>query len=370
MSINDSLAVKYRPKKLDDVIGQPIVVKAFKNAFKSKTLHHAYILAGKYGCGKTTVARIIAAMENCEKNEKDPCGECKNCRDILSGKSIEVIELDAASHGGVDDIRAIHKDLYQMPISCKVKYVIIDEAHSLTKQSAEAALKMIEEPPEFVRFVLCTTEPQSFKPTIHSRCITWKFNSVSWLEMIPLVEKICAEENISFDRESLTIITKASKGSVRNSLQNLQTVMNYTGTKKLTPNECREALGVVDSKLYSDLIDGIIEVKIMSCYKVIEDILKDGKDIGLIIDGIYEYLNNILVVRACKNDLSHFNFSDVEVKKYTSQAVGMEGDMVLRTMNLMNNLAFGVEYGLNPQVLLNKFVTEAMLTNKRFMKKR
>lgn len=367
MSMNDSLAVKYRPKKLDDVIGQPVVVKAFKNAFKSKTLHHAYILAGKYGCGKTTVARIIAAMENCEKGGKDPCGECDNCRAILSGKSIEVIELDAASHGGVDDIRAIHKELYQMPIYCKTKYVIIDEAHSLTKQSAEASLKMIEEPPEFVRFILCTTEPQSFKPTIHSRCITWKFNSVSWLEMIPLLEKICGEEKIVFDRESLTIIAKASKGSVRNSLQNLQTVMNYTGERELTEKDCREALGVIDSKLYSDLIDGIIEVKIMNCYKVIENMLKDGKDIGLIVDGIYEYLNNILMVRACKKDLTHFHFNDSEIKKYSSQAEKMKGDMVLRTMNLMNNLAFGVEYSLNPQVLLNKFATEAMLSNKRNM---
>jgi len=370
MSNNSTLAVKYRPKKLDDVIGQPIVVKAFKNAFKSGTLHHAYILAGKFGTGKTSLARIVAAMENCEKNGKDPCGDCKNCREILSGNSREVIELDAASHGGVDEIRSIHKDLYQMPISCKVKYIIFDEAHSLTKQSAEAALKMIEEPPDFVRFILCTTEPQSFKPTIHSRCITWKFNSVSWMEMIPLLENICEKEGISFDRDSLSVIVKNSKGSVRNSLQNLQTVLNYTGTKNLTQKECIEALGIVDSKLYSDLIDGIIEVKIVNCYKTIENMLKDGKDIGLIIDGIYEYLNNILIVRACRKDLSHFNFSDSETKKYIDQANKMEGDMVLRAMNLMNNLAFGVEYGLNPQVLLNKFATEAMLTNKRFIKNR
>lgn len=368
MSINDSLAVKYRPKKLSDVIGQPVVVKAFTNAFKSKTMHHAYILAGKYGCGKTTVARIVAAMENCDAGGDDPCGKCDNCIEIFNGNSIEVIELDAASHGGVDDIRAIHKDLYQMPMRCKTKYVIIDEAHSLTRQSAEASLKMIEEPPDFARFILCTTEPQSFKPTIHSRCITWKFNSVSWEEMVPLLEKICGKEEIVFNRETLAIIAKASKGSVRNSLQNLQTVLNYTGTKNLSSKDCIEALGLVDARLYSDLIDGIIDINAVKCYQTIENMLKDGKDIGLVVDGIYEYLNNLLIVKACKNNLSSFNFSDSEIKKYNDQVVKIKGDWVLRAMNLMNNLAFGVEHSLSPQVLLNKFATEAFLTNKRFMK--
>lgn len=365
MSNQDSLAVKYRPKKLDDVIGQPIVVKAFKNALKSKTLHHAYILAGAMGSGKTTISRILAAAENCEKRGSDPCGICSNCIDIFNGNSREVIELDAATHGKIDRIREIKKDLYQCPVECRTKYVILDECHSLTSEAAEAALKMIEEPPPFVRFILATTEPQKLKPTIHSRCITWKFNKVNWMEMIPLLEKVCIEEKFDYEKDALTLMARTSKGSVRNSLQNLQSVVNYTGNGKISVQNTREALGVIDEKLYYDLIDNILNADAVKCYLIIENMLKDGKDISIIVNDIYEYLNNIMIVKICKENLSSFGFGEMEVKRYEHHAKKMKGDMVLKVMNLMNNVMFGIEYSLDPQILLNKFVTESILCKAR-----
>ena len=365
MSVEDSLALKYRPKKLSDVIGQPVVIKAFKNAFKYKTLHHAYILAGNHGCGKTSVARIIAAIENCKKGGKDPCGKCSNCIDIFSGNSMEVKEIDAASNGGVNDIRELHKELYQCPMECKTKYVIVDEAHSLSAAAAEAALKMIEEPPKFVRFVLCTTEPQAFKPTIHSRCIMWKFNKVNWIEMIPLLEKVCKEEKIDYEESSLSVIAKYAKGSVRDSLQNLQTVLNYNGKETITDISAREALGVIDEKLYFDLIEGIINCDVISCYKSIETMLRDGKEARIVIDGLYEHLNNILIAKSCAKDLSSFNFSDLEAKRYLYQSYLIKGDMILIMLNLMNHVAFEIEYSLNPQVVFNKFAIEAILAEKK-----
>jgi len=367
MAINVPLTIKYRPKKLSEVIGQPVVVKAFTNAFKFHTLHHAYILAGNYGCGKTTVARIIAATENCEKHGKDPCGKCDNCREIFDGKSLEIKEIDAASQGGADNIRELHKELYQCPVHCNTRYVIIDEAHSLTPQAAEASLKMIEEPPKSVRFILCTTEPQAFKPTIHSRCITWSFNKVSWSEIFKHLQKISDEEKLSYDIKALRIAAKYAKGSVRDGIQNLQTMINYVGEDKITIESAREALGVIDEKLYFDLVEGVIKCSSIKCFRSINQMFKDGKESKVVVDGVFEHLNNLLLVLACKNknDLLQFDFSEEEIKRYLYQASNVKGDMILRMMNLLNEVVFGIEYSLSPDKLFNKFAVECILSQKQ-----
>ena len=365
MSVKDSLALKYRPTKLSEVIGQPVVVRAFENAFKSGTLHHAYILAGNYGCGKTTVARIVAATENCTGKGKDPCGTCENCQAIFAGESNEVLELDAGSSGGVDDIREIHKNLYSSPIECKVKYVILDEAHRLSGAAAEASLKMIEEPPDFARFILCTTEPQSFKPTIHSRCVSWKFNKVNWVEMLPLLKRVAEAEGLDCEDKAMSVMAKYSKGSVRSALQNMQTVVNFVGDGSITEKDARDAMGVVNEKHYFDLISGIIDCNAVKCYQSINEMLRDGKEARLVVDGIYEHLNSLLVVKACRSDLSSFDFSDIEVKRLSHQAGRISGDLLLTIMNLMAHVAFGLEYSLNPQQLLNKFAIESIMAEKR-----
>lgn len=368
MQVEEPLALKYRPKKLSEVIGQPVVVKAFTNAFKSNTLHHAYILAGNFGCGKTTVARIVAAMENCKKDGKDPCGKCSNCKEIFTGKSYEVIEMDAGSGGKVDDIRDLNKSLYQSPCECKTKYVIIDEAHSLTGSAAEASLKMIEEPPPYVRFILCTTEPQSFKPTIHSRCIIWSFNKVPWAQIYEHLKNIAAKEKLTYEDKALQISAKYAKGSVRDSLQYLHTIINYVGDEDITAQAAREALGVIDEALYFALIDAIIDKNSMKCFQVINKMFEDGKEAKIILDGIYNHLNNLLVTRTCKNDLSPFDFTQEEIKKYLHQNSRISrggGDILLKMMNSLNHVSFGVEYSLNPSQLLNKFAVESVLLIKR-----
>jgi len=362
MNIEEPLCLKYRPKKLSDVIGQPVVVKAFTNAFKSNTLHHAYILAGNYGCGKTTTARIIAAMENCKEGKKDPCGKCSNCEEIFTGKSYEVREIDAGSGGKVDDIRDLHKSLYHCPVECRTRYVIIDEAHSLTGAAAEASLKMIEEPPKFVRFILCTTEPQSFKPTIHSRCILWTFNKVPWPEIFEHLKKIVQKEGLNCEEKALQIIAKHAKGSVRDCLQNLQTLMNYAGEEEITATKAREALGVIDESLYFEMVDHIISKNSIGCFQTINQIFRDGKEVKFILDGVYEHLNNLLLIRTCKQDLDPFDFTQEEIKRYLHQNSSISsGDMILKLMNLLSNVAFGVEYSLNPVQLFNKFAVESLL---------
>ncbi len=366
MSIEDSLALKYRPKKLSEVIGQPIVVKAFTNAFKSHTLHHAYILAGNFGCGKTTVARIVAATENCKKGGKDPCGECSNCVAIFAGKSLEVKEMDAGSSGGVDDIRALHESLYQYPVECRTKYVIIDEAHDLSRAGAEASLKMIEEPPKFVRFILCTTEPQAFKDTIHSRCIMWGFNKVSWPELFDHLKMVAKKEGLTCDDRALQIAAKASKGSVRNCLQHLQTIMNYVGNEAITVESTIEALGVIDTVLYFELADAIFDQNTVKAFLTINRLFIDGKEAKIIINGLYEHLNNLLICRTCSNDLDKFDFTQEEIKRYVHQNSKTNGNILLKMMSYVGQISFDIEYNLNPAQSFNKFAIESIQIVKAF----
>ncbi len=366
MAVVEPLALKYRPKKLSQVIGQPVVVRAFTNAFKSNTLHHAYILAGNFGCGKTSVARIVAATENCERGGKDPCGNCSNCVAIFAGNSLEVIEMDAGSSGGVDNIRELHKSLYQCPVECNTKYVIIDEAHSLTGAAAEASLKMIEEPPKFVRFILCTTEPQAFKPTIHSRCILWGFNKVSWSEIFKHLKMIVEKEGLDCDEKALQIAAKYSKGSVRNSLQHLQTMMNYAGGDRITVEDTIAALGAIDDSLYFDLIEGIAYENMVKSFQAINQLFIDGKEAKIVVDGLYDHLNNLLVVRTVKDKVDQFDFTQEEIKRYQHQNTTIDsGNILLKMMNYVGHVSFDVEYSLNPAHSFNKFVVESVQEVKR-----
>lgn len=361
MSLEDSLALKFRPKKLSDVVGQPIVVKAFRNSFKSKKLHHAYILSGMYGSGKTTLARIIAAMENCEKNPfSDPCGECKNCKEIFLGKSLEVKEMDAASNRSIDDIRDLQKILMESPIQVRTRYIIIDEAHSLTGAAAEAALKLLEEPPNYVRFILCTTEPQAFKETIHSRCIQWNFSKITVVELFEHIKKIALKEKIDIEEKALKIIARESKGSVRNVIQNFQKVINYAGGEKIKEEHVIEAMGSIDNKLYFGLVESIIQKNYLIGFQIVNSLFLNGQNVSKVMDGLQNHLNNILLVRLCKQNSIKFNITEEELKRYANQASKIDPNMLLRMMSLVVEISQGVQYNLNPEWLFNSYIAKCI----------
>ena len=364
MSNNLPLSVKYRPKKLSEVIGQPVVVTAFTNAFECKTLHHAYILSGNYGTGKTTVARILAAMDNCEEGPTlEPCGKCSICKDIFSGKSFDVKEMNAADARGIDNIRTIQKEAYVYPIDCRVKYFILDEAHSMTKEASECALKVIEEPPEFVRFILCSTEAHRFTDTIKSRCITWNLNKVSWTEIYNHLLNIVEKEKLNqkLDKAILRVAAKYARGSVRDALQNVQTVINYCGDGEITFEKAIEALGKVNSILYFNLFDAIIGNNISDCVLIINKIFQDGKEASSIIRDIEEHLNNLLLIKHCKEDLSVFSLTDNEIKTYNHQAEKLKSEAILAMMGAIIEVGENLKTNIDPQHLCNKFVIESIL---------
>ena len=329
-------------------------------------------VANGYINHNTTVARIVAAMENCKERGKDPCGKCSNCKDIFSGKSYEVLEIDAGSSGKVDDIRELSKSLHHCPVECVTKYVIIDEAHSLTGSAAEASLKMIEEPPPYVRFILCTTEPQAFKPTIHSRCILWTFNKVPRHDIYRHLQMISKKEELDYEDKALQIAAKYAKGSVRDAIQYLQTIINYVGEEKITTESAIEALGVIDESLYFDLVDAIIAKSPFRCFQAINRMFCDGKEAKVILGGVHEHLNNLLVMRTCRNELDAFDFTQEEVKRYVhqnSKICAGGGNALIKIMNLLSQVSFGVEYSLNPAQLFNKFAVQSVLIMKEFQTK-
>ena len=244
------LSVKYRPHTLEDVVGQDVVVQQIRNSFKNNMLHHAYVFCGPYGNGKTTMARIMAAMENCEHGPTlTPCGKCKNCKAIFAGKSIDVKEIDAASNRSIDDIKDLKNETAMATIQARTKYIILDEAHSLTPQAAEAALKLIEEPPPGVRFILATTNPEKLKDTVLSRCIMVNFKKVDWYDIYQNLEKVAKMEGVKVEEEALKIAAKGAKNSVRSSLQNLQKLIQFSDTDIITADDARLCLDFVDEQI-------------------------------------------------------------------------------------------------------------------------
>jgi len=318
------LAIKYRPKKLSEVIGQKTTIRAITNAFKAEDLHHAYILAGNMGCGKTTTARVMAATENCINSKVEPCGECLNCEDIFNGKSLDIKEIDAASNRGIDHIRDLKKEAQFNPVNCRIKYFIIDEAHSLTGHAAEAALKVVEEPPKYVRFVFCTTRLDAIINTIRSRCLLFKFNKVSWSEIYTHLVSIAKQEEVEFEEDALKLAAKAARGSVRDALQNLQSVIAYAGnSEKLTYEAAKDILGVSDERLYFMLFDSIAKVDVTKGMQVINKLLIDGREAKQITEGIEWHLRNLMIMLTCSKDLDPFGFLEDEIKRFRHQAASL-----------------------------------------------
>ena len=348
----EPLAIKYRPKKMLDVVGQDVNIKILTNSFKSKDWHHAYLLNGSLGSGKTTLARIMAAMENCKEGRNlEPCGKCDHCKAIFAGKFVDVRELNAASNRGIDEMRLIIEEAQFSPVSGRVKYYILDEAHSLSSHAAESCIKFIEEPPKNVRIILCTTEPHLLKPTLQSRCINLNFNKLGWLDVFNNLEKIVKQEGVKITEDALRLISKHSKGSARNSLQYLQSIIGSV----------QKVLSAISVDSYFNLVDSIIDARISNAVIQINNIINTGKNVDNILDGLTEHLRNLLLVKSCKDDKGIFDFSEDEMVKYQNQAEKIKPISVVNFLNLLIDVQKAVEVNLNVQHYLEKFVVEAIV---------
>jgi len=362
----DILALTHRPRKLDDVIGQDATVQTLRNAFTSGKLPQTFVFAGNLGCGKTSCARILAAMENCEKGRSlEPCGECKMCRDIFNGESTDIKEINAAQDRGIDVIRNLQDFVSVRAIFARVKYIILDEVHMLSREAAESALKLFEEPPDNVRIILATTDLHKMKGTTQSRCLPFRFIKVPWSILAEHLKKIADKEAIDVDTDALKVVAKLSEGSVRNSLRNLQLLRTYAGTQRITVEIAQIAMGTISDASYFDLLDAVMAKDASTMMKTVGSIFSKGIEFQQVFDGLLDHLRTLLIVLSCKNTAGLLYLSDDDKSRYIHQVGKIDRKvsihLITGMMSLLNDVARSVALNINPQTLMEKYAIDSIM---------
>jgi len=296
------IARKYRPQTFREIVGQQHVTKTLANAINSNRVAHAYIFSGVRGVGKTTIARILAKALNCEKGATaDPDGTCASCVEISEGRSLDVIEIDAASNRGIDQIRELREMVRYAPANSRYKVVILDEAHQLTGDASNALLKTLEEPPPGVVFILATTRADELVDTIKSRAQLFQFRALSFKEISEQIERITAEENINIEPGAVAVLARAAEGSLRDGLSLLEQAISYGGDA-ITDLQVRELLGVVAESVLDELVAAISEQSAERALSLVHRLIHDGQNLQHFCREAIRHFRNLLVARACGAD--------------------------------------------------------------------
>ena len=292
-----SLFRKYRSENFEDLVGQDHIVKTISNSIKSNKIAQGYLFCGTRGTGKTTVARIIAKALNCEHGPTDhPCGVCPICQSIKDGSCIDVIEMDAASNRSVEDVERIVDSVRYKPTECRYKVYIIDEAHQLSNQAKDAFLKTLEEPPEYVVFILATTESHKIPVTIRSRCQQFDFKRGSIEEISHRVKYVANQENVEIGDDAVNIIARNANGSYRDSLSILEQIISFSGNI-ITPAEVYSVLGLVEEDVLFKMSEAIIKSDIKQAFEFGSDLIDRGKDIKEVLNNVATFYRDLLSVK-------------------------------------------------------------------------
>ena len=316
---------KYRPSTFSEVIGQEHVTEPLSNALESGRIHHAYLFSGPRGCGKTSSARIMARSLNCEKGPTpNPCGECQSCKDLVANGpgSLDVIELDAATHGLVDDARDLRDKAFFAPVNSKYKIYIIDEAHQLGPGAANALLKVVEEPPPHVLFIFATTEPEKLIATIRSRTHHYPFRLVPPGILVSHLEKVCASEGVKVAKGVLPLVVRASGGSVRDALSVLGQLLAGAGKDGVTYEIAIQLLGFTDGALLDDAVDAVAARDAATLFKTVDRLIESGHDPRRFAQDFLERLRDLLIVGALDGDASNIlrDYPEDQLERMRGQA--------------------------------------------------
>jgi DNA polymerase-3 subunit gamma/tau len=319
------IARKYRPQTFAEIVGQQHVTRTLANAIESNRVAHAYIFSGVRGVGKTTVARILAKALNCAKGSTaEPDGTCDSCREITAGTSLDVLEIDAASNRGIDQIRELREMVRYAPAASRYKVVILDEAHQLTDEASNALLKTLEEPPERVVFILATTRSEDLVETIKSRAQLFQFRSLTFQEISGQIERIVKAENLKIDSGAVAVIARAAQGSLRDGLSLLEQAMAYAGDE-ISDGQVRELLGVVAEGVLDDLVGAIAAQSSERALGLVHRLLADGQNLQHFCREAIRHFRNLLVVRVCGAD-SELVAAPLDERPRLAQHAGQFGE--------------------------------------------
>ena len=359
---------KFRPNTFEDVKGQDHIVTTLKNQIQADRIGHAFLFCGTRGTGKTTVAKILARAVNCEHPVNgSPCNECAACKGILSGTSMNVIEIDAASNNGVDNIREIREEVAYRPTQGKYKVYIIDEVHMLSAGAFNALLKTLEEPPSYVIFILATTEAHKIPVTILSRCQRYDFHRISIDTITERLKELMEKEQVDAEERALRYVAKAGDGSMRDSLSLLDQCIAFYLGEKLTYDRVLDVLGTVDHEVFSRLLRQVLAGNVSGCIHILEELLTGGKELGQFVSDFTWYLRNLLLVKTSEHAEEVLDVSTENLQALLGESEMIESDTLMLYIRVFSELSSQLRYATQKRVMVEigliKLCRPAMETN-------
>jgi DNA polymerase-3 subunit gamma/tau len=341
---------KLRPKTFDDMIGQRHIIRILKNQLSRNQVSHAYLFCGTRGTGKTSTAKILAKAINCKNpTEAGPCNECESCVAIDAGRNLNVVEIDAASNNGVDNIREIREEVKYPPTDGGTKVYIIDEVHMLSSGAFNALLKTLEEPPEKVIFILATTDPQKIPATILSRCQRLDFKRISPEDMFEAIKAYTLGAEVDIEDNAIAYIVSVSDGAMRDALSLLDQCLAYYSGENIDIDKVMNITGAVDKSIFFNLFDALNDFDSLKCVDIINEAVVNGKDIGQFISDFIQHLRNLLIVKAAG---SGPDLSEETVNCYIKQAEGLNPQTIIGYIKEFSALSGSLRYSVNERVLL------------------
>jgi len=346
------IARKYRPQSFADVVNQDHVKQTLSNALVQERVGHGYIFSGQRGTGKTTMARILAKCLNCEKGPgPEPCLECASCTEIAAGNSMDLVEIDAASNRRIDDIRELRENVRYRPVRDRYKVFIIDEAHQITTDAFNALLKTLEEPPEWVVFILCTTEPHEIPATIVSRCQGFQYRAVEFGPVVAHMQRICVKEGIEADEDALVTIALAGDGSIRDALSTLDQAIACFGNR-LEAKSVRDLLGAIPSEVTDGIIAALKGNDASAMLGIADQVLSEGRNVQHFCGELVRYFRNLLVLKVAGADTRLVSAGPDDRKGLTAHTAGFSQEDLTRYVQLLLELYRDLQSAAQPRFRL------------------